>query len=138
MVDIHMSLVAQWCLTLCDPMDCTPQGSSVYGDSSGKNTGVNCHFLLQGIFPAQGLNPGLPQCRWILYHLSHLGSPQGRAIRENRQTDRQTDTRTHTHTMDYYNEILSFATTWMDMDLGLVKQIRQRKTNTVFSLICKT
>ena len=37
-------------------------------DSPGKNTGVDCHFLLQGIFPTQGLNPGLLHCRWILYH----------------------------------------------------------------------
>ena len=34
----------------------------------------NCHFLLQGIFPTQGLNPGLPHCRQTLYHLSHQGS----------------------------------------------------------------
>ena len=40
-------------------------------DSPGKNTGVGCHALLQGIFPTQGSNPGLPHCRWILYHLSH-------------------------------------------------------------------
>ena len=46
MVDTHMCLVAQSCPTLCDHMDCTPQGSSAYGDSSGKNTGVSCHFLL--------------------------------------------------------------------------------------------
>ena len=44
---------------LCDPMDCNPPGSSVHGDSSGKNTGVGCHDLLQGIFLTQGLNPGL-------------------------------------------------------------------------------
>ena len=41
---------------------------------SGKNIGVGCHALLQGIFPTQGLNPGLPHCRQILYHLSHQGS----------------------------------------------------------------
>ena len=41
----------------------------------GKNTGVGSHSLLQGIFPTQGLNPGLPHCRQILYHLSHQGSP---------------------------------------------------------------
>ena len=41
----------------------------------GKNTGVGCHFLLQGIFPTQGLNPGLLYCMQILYHLSHQGSP---------------------------------------------------------------
>ena len=42
-------------------------------DSSGKNTGVGCHFLLQGIFPTQGLNPGLPYYRHTLYGLSHQG-----------------------------------------------------------------
>ena len=47
-------------------------------DSPGKNTGVGCHFLLQGIFPTQGSNPCLLcllHCREILYPLSHLGSP---------------------------------------------------------------
>ena len=39
-------------------------------DFPGKNTGVGCHFLLQGIFPTQGSNPGLPYCRQTLYHLS--------------------------------------------------------------------
>ena len=66
--------VAQACLPLCNPMDCPP-GSSVRGDSPGKNTGVGCHALHQGIFPTQGLNPGLPHCRRILHHLSHQGSP---------------------------------------------------------------
>ena len=45
-------------------------------DCPGKNTGVGCHSLLQGIFPTQESNPGLPHCRWILYHLSHQGSPR--------------------------------------------------------------
>ena len=40
----------------------------------GQNTGVDSLFLLQGIFPTQGLNLGLPHCRWILYQLSHQGS----------------------------------------------------------------
>ena len=43
--------------------------------SPGKNTGVGCHSFLQGIFPTQGLNLGPLHCRWILYLLSHLGSP---------------------------------------------------------------
>ena len=43
-------------------------------DFPGKNTGVGCHFLLQGIFPTQGLNPGLPHSRQMLYCLSHPGS----------------------------------------------------------------
>ena len=45
-------------------------------DFPGKNTRVGCHFLLQGIFPTQGLNPGLVNCRQILYHLSHQGRQQ--------------------------------------------------------------
>ena len=57
----------QLCLTLCDPMDCSPPGSSVHGDSPGENTGVGCYAFLQGIFPTQGLNPRLLLCRWILY-----------------------------------------------------------------------
>ena len=67
---------------LWDPVDCSPPGSSVHGilqarilewvgsvapgDSPGKPTGVGCYFLLQGIFPTQGLNPGLPHCRQTL------------------------------------------------------------------------
>ena len=43
-------------------------------DFPGKSTGVGCHFLLQRIFPTQGLNPGLPHYRQILYCLSHQGS----------------------------------------------------------------
>ena len=66
------SEVARSCLTLCDPVDCTrPLGP---WDSPGENTGVGCHFLLQGIFPTQGLNPGLLNCRQTLYHLNHQGS----------------------------------------------------------------
>ena len=42
-------------------------------DFLGKSTGVCCHFLLQGIFPTKGSNPGLPHCRQMLYHLSHWG-----------------------------------------------------------------
>ena len=80
-------------------MDCNLPSSSVHGHSPGKNTGVGCHFLLhqglyspwnspgqntgvgshsllQGIFPTQGLDPGLPHCRWIIYHMSHQGSPR--------------------------------------------------------------
>ena len=68
-------LVTQLCLTLCNPMDCSLPGSSVHGDSLGKNTGGGCLALLQGIFPTHGWNPGLPHCRQILYHLNHQGSP---------------------------------------------------------------
>ena len=73
-----MCLVTLLCPTLRDPTDCNPPGSSV-------------HEILQArilewvarpsarIFPTQGSNPGLPQCRWILYHLSHQGRPYRRA-----------------------------------------------------------
>ena len=44
-------------------------------NSPGKKTGVSCHFLLQGIFPTQGSNRGLPYCRQTLYHLSYQESP---------------------------------------------------------------
>ena len=60
----------QSCPILCDPMDCSPPGSSIMG-SPDKNTGVGCHFLLQKIFLTQGLNPFLlVYCigRQILYH----------------------------------------------------------------------
>ena len=55
-------------------MNCSLSGSSVHGDSPGKNTGVGCSALLQGIFPRQRRNPGIPCCRQILYHLSYQGS----------------------------------------------------------------
>ena len=45
-------------------------------NSLGQNTGVGSLFLLQGIFPTQRSNPGLPRCRQILYQLSHQGSPR--------------------------------------------------------------
>ena len=57
--------VSQSCLTLCDPTDFL-----LLWNSPGKNTGVGCHFLLQGIFLTQGLNPGLRHCRQTLYCLS--------------------------------------------------------------------
>ena len=63
------------CPTLHDPMDCSLPRFTVHGDSSGKNTGVGCHALLQGIFPAQGFKPRSPTLQDILYCLSHQGSP---------------------------------------------------------------
>ena len=51
-----------------------PHGLYSSWDSLGQNTGVGSLFLLQGIFPSQGLNLGLPHCRQILYQLSHKGS----------------------------------------------------------------
>ena len=53
-----------------------PHGLHSPWNSLGQNTGVGSLFLLQGIFPNQGSNPGLPHCRQILYQLSHKGSPK--------------------------------------------------------------
>ena len=60
--------VAQLCLTLCHPLECSPLGSSVLGILQARH-GVSNHVLLQGIFLTQGsLNPHLLHCRQILYH----------------------------------------------------------------------
>ena len=48
-----------------------PHGLYSPWNTPGQNTGVGSFSLLQGIFPTQGLNPGLPHCRWILYQLSY-------------------------------------------------------------------
>ena len=70
-----LCLVIQLCPIFWDPIANSPAGSSVHGDSPGKNTGVGNHALLQGIFLTQGSIPHLLHCRQILYHLSHNGSP---------------------------------------------------------------
>ena len=58
----------QSCPSLCDPVDCSQPSSSVHGDCPGKNTGLGCHFLLQGIFLTQGLNQRVS-------HISCIGRP---------------------------------------------------------------
>ena len=65
------SEVAQSCLTLCDPVDCSLSGSSV--SRQGHWSGLP--FLSPGIFPTQGSNPGLLHCRQMLYCLSHQRRP---------------------------------------------------------------
>ena len=60
--------VTKSCPTLCDPTD-----HNRPWNSPGQNTEVGSLSLLQGIFPTQGSNPGLPNCRQILYQLSHQG-----------------------------------------------------------------
>ena len=63
-------LVTQSCLIV------SPTRFLCSWNSRGRNTGVGCHSLIQGIFLTQGSNPGLPHCRQILYCLSHQGSLQ--------------------------------------------------------------
>ena len=58
-------------LSLLNDFHYSLPGSSVHGDSPGKNTGVGCHALLQGIIPTQGSNPGLPLVARITNHQSY-------------------------------------------------------------------
>ena len=57
-------------------MLCDPQGLYSPWNFPGQNIGVGSLSLLQDIFPTQGSNSGLHHCRWILYQLSHQGSPR--------------------------------------------------------------
>ena len=68
-------LIGKLCLTLCDPMDCSPPGFSVHGILQARTLGVGCHFLLQGIFPTQGSNLHLLHCTRILYHWATRETP---------------------------------------------------------------
>ena len=61
------------CSVMFDPL--RPHGLHSPWNSPGQNIGVGSCSLLQWVFPTQELNPGLPRCRWILYHLSHKRSP---------------------------------------------------------------
>ena len=70
------SEVIQSCPTLCDPHELQPARLLYPWDSPGKNTGVDCHFLLQGIFPTQRLNLGLLHFRQTLYHMSQGTFPK--------------------------------------------------------------
>ena len=63
--------ITQPCLTLGDPVDCSPPGSSVHEIFQGKNTGVGCHSLLQGIFPTEGSNLCLLQL-WTFLDFDNL------------------------------------------------------------------
>ena len=61
----------QSCPTLCEPMDCSPPGSSVCGDSPGQDTGVGCHFLLQGF-------QGRAECKSRCWALGHWEGIEGK------------------------------------------------------------
>ena len=69
--------VVQSCPTLCNCMDCRPPGSSVHGISQPRILEWVAMPSSRGIFPTQGLNSGLPHCRWILCCLSHQESSTG-------------------------------------------------------------
>ena len=72
----HLAWKWKWsesrsCSVVSDSLQ--PHGLHSAWNSPGQNTGVDSLSLLQGIFPTQGWNPGLPHCRWLLYQLSHRG-----------------------------------------------------------------
>ena len=72
---VHVCMCAQSCPILCNPMDCSLPGSSVHRIFPGKNTGVGCHFLLQGIFSIQELNSSLLNGQADSLPLCHVESP---------------------------------------------------------------
>ena len=69
------SEVTQSCLALYDPMDCSLTRLFRPWDFPGTSNGAGCRFLLQGIFPTQGSNPGLLHCRRILSPAEPQGTP---------------------------------------------------------------
>ena len=77
-----LCLVTQSCLNLWDPGDCSPPAFSSHGDSPGKNIGVGCHALLQGILPfppAEHLpNPGIKPKSLVSWADSLLSEPPGK------------------------------------------------------------
>ena len=73
---VRACMLTRFSPTLCNSMDCSLPGSSVHGDSPGKNTGVGCHALLQVIFLIQGSNPYPPALQAILYHWATGEAPR--------------------------------------------------------------
>ena len=73
---VHTCSVAQSCPIPCNPMDCSPPGSSCPWDSPGKNTAVGCHAFLQGIFPTQGCSLCLLRGQAV----SLLSEPPGKPL----------------------------------------------------------
>ena len=109
-------LVAKLCPTLLQPHGLQPTRLPCPWDFPGRNTGVGCHFLLQGIFPTQGSILCLLHCRWILYCWA------------TREALYYIHTHIyHTHTMKYYSAI---NPTGMDLESTVLSEINQ--TNTVW------
>ena len=76
-----LGLVTQSGPTICDPMDCSWPGFSVHADSPGQNTEVDCHVLLQGIFPTQGSNPsGCSVGRFLTIWVTREASWEGKCV----------------------------------------------------------
>ena len=113
------------CLTLCNPMDCSPVGSSCPWDFPGKNTGAGCYFLLQGIFQTQGSNSPFLYCQVGSLLLDHQGSP-----------DYSYRVCSRIKSAIKKNEIMQFAATSMDLEIVIQSEVSQRKKAILISFIC--
>ena len=119
-------LVTQSCPALCDPMDYIAHQALLSMRFSGKNTRVGSHSLLQGTFLTQALNPGLLLCRWLLYHLSHQGSPMLAYIKKKKTSFMSFD-----KTMGYLN--LQYP---HPQKTCSIMQISKRKNRKDFEVLC--
>ena len=75
-----LCLVAQWCLTLCSPVDCSLLDSSVHGDCPGKNTGAGFHALFQGNLPNPGIELRSPTLRADSLPTEPQGKPKNAGV----------------------------------------------------------
>ena len=82
-------LVAQLSVILCDPMDCSPPGSSVHGILQARILEFVAIPFSKGIFLTQGLNPDLPHCRQILHSPNHQGSPNQLYLNKNKKNNKK-------------------------------------------------
>ena len=82
-IGMCVCLIAQSCLTLCNPMDRILPGFSVHGILQARILEWVAIPFFRG--SSQGSHPGLPHCRWILYHLSYQGTPNSRNRRRTKE-----------------------------------------------------
>ena len=120
--------------TLCGPMDCSPPGSSVHGDSPGKNTEVSCHALLKGIFPTQGLNP----CLLCLLHWQVGSLPLAPPGKLDEWINNMIYSKDGILFAIKRNEVLIHATTYMYLEnVMLKKETGHKKAHyCMFSFVC--
>ena len=101
-----LCLVTQSCLTLCNPMDCSPPGFSVHGDSPGKNTGVGCHALLQGNLSNLGIERRIPALQVDSLPSEPPGKPKNTGVGSLSHLDRIFPTQELNWGLLHYRQIL--------------------------------